>query len=315
VFDHRKFGKESKTKVVMSVDRIRTNLLEIAFEQRGAPESIPVVLLHGWPDAPCGWNAVAQHLQTAGYRTVVPYLRGSSPTEFLSPETPRVGSGVALALDAIDLADSLGLKQFAVVGHDWGARVAYILAALFPERVKAIAALALGYQPRGIFKVPSFEQSRRFWYQWFLCTEGGADKVRKDPIGFARIQWETWSPLGWFDDAEFERTAKSFGSPDWVAITLNAYRSRWRQDEASDSRYDVLQQRLSKVEYLSTPTLMIQGMSDFCDPPSESKGLEAFFTSGYERVELEGVGHFPHREAPKLVADAVLYHLLNRAKF
>lgn len=142
---------------------IRTNLLEIAFEQGGAPDGIPILLLHGWPDARCGWKALAQPLQTAGYRTIVPYLRGSNPTRFLSPETPRVGSGVALAQDALDLADSLGLKQFAVVGHDWGARVAYILAALFPERVKAIAALALGYQPRGIFKVPSFGQSRRFW--------------------------------------------------------------------------------------------------------------------------------------------------------
>lgn len=304
-----------KQKVVMSVDRIRTDVLDIAFEQGGASDGIPVFLLHGWPDAPCGWNAVAEHLQTAGYRTIAPYLRGSSPTEFLSTETPRVGSGVALAQDAIDLADRLGLKQFAVVGHDWGARAVYILAALFPERIKAIAALALGYQPRGIFEIPSFEQSRRFWYQWFLCTKGGAEKVREDPVGFARIQWETWSPPGWFNDAEFERASESFASTDWVAITLNAYRSRWRQDEASDLRYNVLRQRLSKVESLTTPTLMIQGLSDFCDPPSESKGLEAFFTGSYERIELEGVGHFPHREAPKLVAKAVLHHLHDCAKF
>ncbi len=299
----------------MSEHCIRTKVLEIAFEQGGSQNGIPVVLLHGWPDAPCGWNAVAQELQAAGYRTIVPYLRGSSPTEFLSPETARVGSGVALAQDAIEFADSLGLKQFAVVGHDWGARAAYILAALFPERVKAIAALALGYQPRGIFNVPSFEQARRFWYQWFLCTDGGAEKVRKDPVGFARIQWETWSPAGWFDEAQFERASESFASADWVAITLNAYRSRWLQDEAADSRVDVLQQRLSEVESLATPTLMIQGLSDFCDPPSESKGQEGYFTGGYERIELEGVGHFPHREAPKVVAEAVLRHLRDRAKF
>jgi pimeloyl-ACP methyl ester carboxylesterase len=208
----------------------------------------------------------------------------------------------------MDLIDALGINNFGVLGHDWGAREAYILAALFPERVMAIAALALAYQPRGTFRVPSFDQSRRFWYQWFMCTDGGAAAVRKDPIGFARIQWETWSPSGWFDTAEFARTAESFSSPDWAAITLNDYRARWLQGEAWDSRYDALQNRLGEVEYLATPTLMIQGLSDYCDSPKESEGLEAFFTGGYRRVVLENVGHFPHREAPKLVADAVLDH-------
>jgi pimeloyl-ACP methyl ester carboxylesterase len=299
----------------MPLNRIRTEILEIAFEESGSPDGVPVFLLHGWPDAPCGWNGVARQLQAAGYHTIVPYLRGSSPTEFLSEKTPRVGSGVALAQDAIDLADSLHVDKFVVIGHDWGARAAYTLAALFPKRVLATAALALAYQPRGIFKVPSFEQSRRFWYQWFVCTDGGAEKVRKDPIGFARIQWETWSPPGWFDDAEFERTSASFSSADWASITLNAYRSRWRLDEASDSRYAVLQRRLSEIEHLSTPTLMMQGLSDSCDPPSESEGLEAHFTGGYERMELQGVGHFPHREAPLLISDAILRFLRDLGHF
>ena len=290
------------------MNRIRTNTLEIAFEEGGPPDGLPVLLLHGWPDAPRGWREVSQRLHADGYRTIAPFLRGSSRTEFLSKETPRVGAGVALAQDAIDLANALGIDNFAVVGHDWGARVAYIMAALFPERVTAIAALALAYQPRGQFSVPSFDQSRRFWYQWFMCTDAGAEVVRKDPIGFARIQWETWSPSGWFDDAEFDRTAESFRSPDWAAITLNAYRARWLKGEAWDARYDALQKRLGEVEYLSIPTLMIQGLSDYCDAPEESEGLERFFTGGYHRVVLGNVGHFPHREAPGLVADAVLDH-------
>ncbi len=296
------------------MNRIRTDVLEIAFEEGGPPDGTPVLLLHGWPDAPRGWTQVSRRLQADGFRTIAPFLRGSSPTEFLSEETPRVGAGVALAQDALDLADALGLKNFAVVGHDWGAREAYTLAALFPDRVIAIAALALGYQPRGIFRIPSFHQSRRFWYQWFMCTDEGAAAVRNDPIGFARIQWSTWSPSGWFDDAEFARTAESFSSPDWAAITLNAYRSRWREGEARDSRYDALQNRLAEIENLQTPTLMIQGLSDDCDPPGESEGLERFFVSGYRRVVLENVGHFPHREAPGLVADAVLHHFHENIK-
>jgi pimeloyl-ACP methyl ester carboxylesterase len=290
------------------MNRVRTDLLDIAYEEGGLPDGLPVILLHGWPDTPRGWNKVSQSLQAGGCRMIAPCLRGCAPTEFLSAKSPRVGSGVALAQDAIDLADELELETFAVVGHDWGARAAYTLAALFPERITAIAALSLGYQPRGAFNVPSFAQSRRFWYQWFLCTDGGAEKVRNDPVGFARIQWDTWSPPGWFDEAEFSETAKSFSCADWAAITLNAYRSRWLQGEASDPRYAHLQRRLAEVESLSTPTLMIQGLSDSCDPPEESEGLEKYFTAGYRRLTLENVGHFPHREAPEPVAKAILDH-------
>jgi pimeloyl-ACP methyl ester carboxylesterase len=155
-----------------------------------------VLLLHGWPDAPRGWRAVAQLLQAAGWRTIIPYLRGTAPTRFLSDDTPRVAPGVALVQDAIDLLDALQLEQVAVVGHDWGARTAYTLATLFPERVTAMVALALAYQSRGAFTIPDFAQARLFWYQWFMCTEAGATAVRQDPTGFARIQWDTWSPPG-----------------------------------------------------------------------------------------------------------------------
>jgi pimeloyl-ACP methyl ester carboxylesterase len=288
---------------------IRSDILEIAFEEAGPKQGPPVLLLHGWPDAPRGWNEVASRLQGRGWRTIVPYLRGSGPTRFRSPDTPRIGAAVALAQDAIDLADGLGLDRFAVIGHDWGARIAYTLAALFPKRVTAIAAMALGYQPRGVFRIPEFAQSRRFWYQWFMCIEEGANAVRKNPVGFARIQWDSWSPGGWFDEREFLATAASFTNPDWVPVTLNAYRSRWLPNEIVDPRYRELQERLAEVERLSIPTLMIQGAADECDSPKESEHLEECFTASYDRRVLEGVGHFPHREAPVLVSAAVLEHL------
>jgi pimeloyl-ACP methyl ester carboxylesterase len=288
---------------------ISTDLLEVAFEQGGPQDGPPVLLLHGWPDAPRGWNAIAARLQAEGWRTIAPHLRGCGPTQFLSGRTPRVGSSIALAQDAIDFADQLGLDRFAVVGHDWGARTAYTLAALFPQRITRIVALSVAFQPRGLFQVPGFDQSRRFWYQWFQCIDAGADKVAADPIGFARIQWQTWSPSSWFDEEEFARTAESFANPDWVAITLNAYRSRWREGEPGDPHYDALKSKLRAVETLATPTLMIQGLADNCDPPSESEGQEAHFTAGYERLLLENVGHFPHREAPDAVGSAILEHL------
>jgi pimeloyl-ACP methyl ester carboxylesterase len=168
----------------------------------------------------------------------------------------------------------------------------------------------LAFQPRGEFKVPPFYQARRFWYQWFMALDQGAEAVRADPKGFARIQWDTWSPTGWFDDAEFEATAQSFTNPDWVAITLNGYRGRWRpRPELFDQRYDDLQKRLPAIETLARKTLMIQGGSDFCDEPAGSEGMERFFTAGYRRIVLAGVGHFPPREAPEEVAKAVLAHL------
>jgi pimeloyl-ACP methyl ester carboxylesterase len=140
-------------------------------------------------------------------------------------------------------------------------------------------------------------------------VEGGLGKVQSDRVGFARIQWETWSPPGWLDETEFRKTAESFSNRDWVSITANAYRSRWLKGEAWDSRYDALQRKLEEVRALSTPTLVIQGEADFCDAPSESEGLEAYFTGRYQRVLLDGIGHFPHREAPDAVATAIHRHL------
>jgi pimeloyl-ACP methyl ester carboxylesterase len=290
---------------------VRTELLDIAYEEGGPADGPVVLLLHGWPDAPRGWAAVASRLQTAGWRTIAPYLRGTAPTQFLDSTTPRVGSGVALAQDAIDLLDALHLDRVAVVGHDWGARAAYTLAALFPERITAMVTLALAFQPWGRFTLPDFAQSRQFWYQWFMCTAAGAEAVRQSPMGFARIQWDTWSPPGWFDEAEFAATAAHFGEPDWAAITLNAYRSRWLPAETTDLRYEALQQRLSEIEHLAIPTLMLQGGADTCDSPQESEGLDHYFTAGYQRLVLEGVGHLPHRESPEAVATAILQLLVS----
>ena len=285
-----------------------TDVLDIAYEGSERADAPVVLLLHGWPDDIRGWRGVAPRLQAAGFRTIAPYLRGFGATRFRSAETRRDGRGVALAHDAIALMDTLGIARFGVVGHDWGARAAYTLAALFPERVAAAAALALAYQPGGVFTTPSFAQSRLFWYQWFLCVESGAAAVRGDPKGFARLLWDTWSPPGWFDAAEFDATARSFENPDWTEVTLHAYRGRWRP-ESSDPRYDAFEARLRAVETIAVPTLMIQGGSDACDPPSHSEGLERWFTGDYHRVVLDSVGHFPHREAADSVAERVHRHL------
>jgi pimeloyl-ACP methyl ester carboxylesterase len=288
---------------------VTTPTLDIAYSDTGPAEGPAVFLLHGWPDAARGWNAVAERLNAAGYRTVVPELRGAGATRFLRDDAVRDGSAVALVKDAIDLADALHIDTFDLVGHDWGARAAYTAAALYPERVRRIAALSVGFQPAGKFELPDFDQARRYWYQWFMSLDDGPQKVAADPKGFARIQWDTWAPEGWYNAAEFDATARAFENPDWVPITLNAYRRRYRKDEASDPVLKPLYDKLATIEQLDTPTLVIHGGADTCTHPSLSAGQEGFFTAGYRRSVIEGVGHFPHREAPEAVANAVIAHL------
>lgn len=289
---------------------IKTSILEISFLDEGPRQGPVVFLLHGWPDDIRAWSQVGPLLNAAGFRTIVPYLRGFGLTRFLSKETVRDGRGVALAQDVIDLADALGVVSFFVAGHDWGARAAYLLAALFPSRVGKIATMALAFQPRGEFPIPSFPQARLFWYQWFMCTDGGAAAVRRDPVGFSRMQWDTWSPDGWYQEEDFVETAGSFMNPDWASITLSGYRSRFVQ-EPVDHRYDALQHRVSGIAQLKTPTLTISGGADRCDPPSAFEEMDHSFTGKYELLTLERVGHFPPREAPESVARALVRHFRN----
>jgi pimeloyl-ACP methyl ester carboxylesterase len=285
---------------------ICTEVLEIEYLDGGPQDGEPLLLLHGWPESPTGFAEISSRFHQEGFRTIAPFLRGFGATRFLASETPRVGVAAALAQDALDLMDRLGIQRFSVIGHDWGARTGYALAALAPGRLGILCAMSLAFQPRFEFRTPSYAQSRRFWYQFFTCNDKGRKRVIEDPIGFSRFQWETWSPSGWFTDEDFKTAARAWENPDYPAITLNSYRSRWLEGEPQDPRYDEVQSKLSKAERLGVPTLMIQGGSDFCDPPSESQGLERCFMAGYERMVFAEVGHFPHREAPSAVVDAIL---------
>jgi pimeloyl-ACP methyl ester carboxylesterase len=284
-----------------------TQTLRIAFEDGGPKDGPPVLLLHGWPDDPRTYDGVAPALQKAGFRTIVPYLRGFGPTGFLSADTMRSGEMVAMAQDALDLADVLDLKTFSVVGHDWGARIAYVLAAVFPDRVTRIAALSVGWQP-GELATPSLEQVRLYWYQWFMATQSGKETVRRDPKAFARIQWETWAPQGWFSDMEFATTAKSFENVDWPAITLHSYTVRWGEAD-KDPHYADLDRRAMSAQQITVPTLMIQGGADGVTLAATTDGKDKYFTRGYRRGVIDGVGHFPTREKPEEVSKLLLQFL------
>jgi pimeloyl-ACP methyl ester carboxylesterase len=297
---------------VIEMKTIHTELLEIAYFDDGPQDGTPILLLHGWPESPIGFERISYSLHEQGFRTIAPFLRGFGATRFLSADTPRVGGFAALMQDGFDLMDRLGVDRFSVIGHDWGARAGYAMAALAPDRVTSLCALSVAFQPRFEFHVPPYEQSRRFWYQFFMCSDKGAERVTDDPISFSRFQWDTWSPTGWFTEEAFKAAARAWENPDYAAITLNGYRSRWLENEVRDPRYNEIQRFLGQSERIYVPTLMIQGGSDFCDPPTESQGLEQFFAAGYERIVIANVGHFPHREAHAAVATAILHHLCRK---
>ncbi|WP_049780785.1 alpha/beta fold hydrolase [Terriglobus saanensis] len=295
----------------MSMERVKTEMLHLAYEDSGPKKGEPVLLVHGWPESPRCWDGVLPLLHKAGYRTIAPYLRGYGPTGFRSHligrNPRRTGQAVAFAQDVIDLADKLKLTTFDFVGHDWGARTGYALSALFPQRLKSLTALSVPFVP-GPMKVTSLPLARALWYQWYLCSHPGARDFARNPIKFARMQWETWSPEGWFTESQFEEAAKSWASEDFIEVTLHAYRSRWGH-APTDPKYDLLNDRYESTLSLPTPTLLIHGLEDRCDLAETTDGAGRSFTGGYRRALLDGVGHFVSREAPRETAQEILSHL------
>jgi pimeloyl-ACP methyl ester carboxylesterase len=283
---------------------VTTATLRIAYETGGPRDGDPVLLLHGWPDDVRYYDRVAPALHVAGFRTVVPYLRGFGETSFLSKSDRRSGEMIAMAQDAIDLADALDLKTFTVIGHDWGARIAYVLSIIAPHRVKRMVTMSVGWQP-GDLPTPDLRQAQAYWYQWYMTTERGRQTVRTNGKAFARLQWDSWSPPGWFTDADFERTAKSFENPDWPEITWHSYSVRWGEAD-KDSRYSDLDRRVQQAQSIAVPTLTIQGGLDAVTLPDSTAEKERYFTAGYVRHILPHVGHFPAREAPEAVSELAI---------
>ncbi len=299
----------------MKLETARTSVLHQAYELSGPRRGEPLILLHGWPDSPRTWDKVLPHLHEAGYKVIAPYLRGYGPSRFRNPlfkKPRRTGQPVAYAQDIIDLADRLGLKRFHFVGHDWGARAGYALAALFPGRLKSLVAISVPFEP-GKARPPAYPQARAFWYQWLLCSKPGEALFRADPVAYGRAQWDAWSPGGWYSEQEFEKAAESWRGEDFKEVVLHAYRSRWGH-ATLDPGYSRLQGRFQATKVLQVPTLLLHGKDDRCELLETTEGAERFFDKGYRRVLLEGVGHFPTRERPVESAEAILEHLrVNRA--
>ncbi len=299
----------------MSIKMVKTSALKQAYEVSGPKRGEPVLLVHGWPDSPRTWDKVLPALHQAGYRTIAPYLRGYGATSFRDPlfvgrKRRRTGQPVALAQDMIHLADALGFERFHYVGHDWGARTGYALAALFADRLKSLVAISVPYAP-GRVGLPKFPQAQAFWYQWLLCTKLGERWLRTDPVGFGRAQraqWDAWGPEGWYTEAEFAAAAESWQGEDFAEVVLHYYRSRLGEAEP-DPACAPVEARFEAAMTLEVPTVLIHGEGDRCVLAQTTDGADDHFTGGYGRVLLRGVGHFPQRENPEATAGLILEHL------
>jgi pimeloyl-ACP methyl ester carboxylesterase len=291
---------------VAELHTIDTPLLRVAYEEWNSQGARAVVLLHGWPDSLRTWRGVAPVLAQAGWRVLVPALRGFAPTRFLHPDTPRTGQLSAIGRDLVELVEALGLQRPALVGHDWGARAACNACGLAPGIASHLAMLSVGYGTNLPTQPLDMAQARLYWYHWYMATARGERALRDDPRAFARIMWDTWSPAGdWSEPDEFEATAVAWDTPEFADVTLHSYRHRWGH-ASGDLRYTADEAALSPAPVLDVATLVLHGEADGVNPPHTSAGKEAFFSGRYVRRVLSGIGHFPQREAPRQVAQALL---------
>ncbi|WP_420994710.1 alpha/beta fold hydrolase [Cupriavidus sp. 30B13] len=283
----------------------RTSMLEIGYLEWNPRGARTAVLVHGWPDSPEGWRAVAAQLAGAGFRVLCPALRGFGPTRFRDGAAMRSGQLAALGRDLLEFIDALGLEQPVVAGHDWGARAAANAFGLRPLAGSHLAMLSVGYGTNDPQQAISLQQARNYWYHWYMATPRGQRSVEDDRRAFTRLMWDTWSPLGWYEEKDFDEAAAAFDNPDWAAVVLHSYRHRWGF-AAGDPAYAEDERALQPAPVLAAPALVLHGGRDTCNQPASSEGRERFFSGRYVRQVLDGVGHFPQREAPEAVAAAIL---------
>lgn len=288
-----------------TLNHVETSLLRVAYEEWNPYGSRTAVLMHGWPDSIRTWSAVAPGLAQAGWRVLVPALRGFLPTKFLRDDTPRTGQLTALGRDLLEFIDALGLTKPALVGHDWGARAVAIACGLRPGVASHLVMLSVAYGTNDPAQVLSIQQARNYWYHWYMATPRGERTVREDGRNFARMMWDTWSPPGWYQAEEFAQTAQAFDNPDWADITLHSYTHRWGH-APGDLHYAQDELALNPAPVLDVPTLLLHGAVDGVNHPDNSLGKEAFFSGEYERQLLAGAGHFPQREVPNDVLTALI---------
>jgi pimeloyl-ACP methyl ester carboxylesterase len=299
-----------KSKRIASFDNIHqvnAGTLNVGYADVGPQNGPVVVLLHGWPYDIYSFAEVAPLLASNGYRVIMPYLRGYGTTRFLSSDTPRNGQQAVVAVDIIALLDALKIQQAIFGGFDWGARTVNIIAALWPERCKAMVSVSgylIGSQAANKAPLPP-KAELTWWYQFYFATERGYSGYEANRHDFNKLIWHTASPKWNFDDPTYERSATSFKNPDHVAVVIHNY--RWRLGLAEgESQYDELEKRLAKGPLISVPTITMEGDANGAAHPEPAVYAKKF-SGKYAHRNIEGgIGHNLPQEAPKAFADAII---------
>jgi len=290
----------------VALRQINAGLLNVGYVEAGPTNGDPVVLLHGWPYDIYSFVDVAPLLAAAGYRVIVPYLRGYGTTRFVSDDTIRNGEPAAIAVDIIDLMDALKIEKATLAGFDWGARTANIVAALWPARCKAMVSVSgylIGSQEAGKAPLPP-PAELQWWYQFYFATERGRAGYERYRREFAKLIWQLASPKWDFDEVTFERSARAFDNPDHVAVVIHNY--RWRLELAEgEAKYHELEKRLAQSPVISVPTITLEGDANGA-PHLEPTAYAKMFSGKYSHRNINGgIGHNLPQEAPQAFAEAV----------
>ncbi|MGI9824501.1 alpha/beta fold hydrolase [Agromyces sp. Marseille-Q5079] len=286
---------------------VDTAHLDVAYFEAGPADGPPVLLLHGFPYDIHSYVEVAPELADAGYRVIVPSLRGHGETRFLANSVPRTGQQAALGHDVIELMDALGIPQAILAGYDWGGRAACVVAALWPERVSALVSVN-GYLIQDISTSmhpirPDLEAG--FWYFFYFLTERGRVGLTENRRGIAEVIWRRNSPDWEFSDAELDRAAAAFENPDFVDVVIHSYRHRLFHVPGAPE-YSRLEAQLPQLPSITVPTITLDGLADGNFPARDAATAGARFTGPYEHRQVPHAGHNLPQEAPLAFADAIL---------
>ncbi len=284
----------------------KTLVLDVAYEDSGPASGVPVLLMHGWPYGPRVYDAVVPRLVAAGCRAIVPCLRGFGPTRFLADVTPRSGQQAALGDDLRQLMDALDIRRAVLAGYDWGGRAACIVAALWPERVRALVT-GNGYNIQDIAssgRPAAAEQELRHWYQYYFHLERGRAGLTANRRDICRLLWRLWSPHWEFSDETFAQTAAAWDNPDFVDVTIQSYRHRYG-NAPGDPALEPLEQALAAQPHITVPAIVLYGEANGVTPPMSDRHRRNFLNLVEER-RIPRAGHNLPAEVPDVVADAVL---------
>lgn len=290
-----------------AIKQIDAGVLNVGYVDEGPANGPVVILLHGWPYDIHSYIDVVPMLTKAGYRVIVPHLRGYGTTRFLDPNAVRNAQPSALASDVVALMDALKIDKAVLAGYDWGARTAGIVAALWPQRVKGLVSVSgylIGSQEAGKQALPPSAELQ-WWYQFYFATERGRVGYEKNLHDFAKLIWQTASPKWHFDDATYDRSAAALKNPDHVAITIHNYRWRLGLDKG-EAKYDELEARLAKFPSITVPTITMEGDANGAPHPAPAAYAKRFTGKYKHELITGGVGHNLPQEAPRAFADAVI---------